>query len=65
MPQGNVLSPLLCYIYTAGIPEHPATILASFGEDKGIFVSNANNRMAFLIKWSQFKRKLSEEQMEN
>ncbi|KAL1117637.1 hypothetical protein AAG570_003952, partial [Ranatra chinensis] len=30
VPQGSILSPLLYSVYTTDIPQHPATLLASF-----------------------------------
>ena len=40
VPQGSILAPLLYTVYTADIPRHPHTLLASYADDKAILSSH-------------------------
>ncbi|KAL1123068.1 hypothetical protein AAG570_002156 [Ranatra chinensis] len=42
VPQGSVLRPILYLVYTADIPVHPNTHIATFADDTAIFSSNPN-----------------------
>ncbi|KAL1117158.1 hypothetical protein AAG570_004485 [Ranatra chinensis] len=48
VPQGSILSPLLYSVYTSDIPEHPATLLASFADDTAILSTNSDPTLASL-----------------
>lgn len=51
VPQGSVLAPLLFNLYSADIPTHPHTILATFADDTAIFSSHRNLR--FTSRYAQ------------
>ncbi|KAL1129979.1 hypothetical protein AAG570_012923 [Ranatra chinensis] len=46
VPQGSILSPQPYSVYTSDIPEHPATLLASFADDTAILSTNSDPTLA-------------------
>ena len=36
VPQGTILAPISYMVYTADVPQHPSTFLASFANDKAV-----------------------------
>ncbi len=48
VPQGSVLGPVLYILFTADIPVHPDTFLATFADDTAILSSNSDPEIASL-----------------
>ena len=46
VPQGSVLGPILYILFTADIPVHPDTLLATFADDTAILSSNSDPETA-------------------
>uniref|UniRef100_A0A2S2R1T0 RNA-directed DNA polymerase from mobile element jockey n=1 Tax=Sipha flava TaxID=143950 RepID=A0A2S2R1T0_9HEMI len=71
IPQGAILSPILCNIYVADQPVSLLTVVAEFADDKVIYSSNANplvvsnqlqNHLNQMEEWySKWKVKINNE----
>jgi hypothetical protein len=48
VPQGSILGPLLCVLYTSDLPTSRETTLGTFADDTAIFATHEDHTIASL-----------------